>query len=179
MSSSSESIDTCNTISDFLVLFKQHAKICTESDDSLISIYTNAAVRYLYRQYGLNITVREVSEDYCFNRYDNVFYLNNRIASDIVSVYNDVNDLNTEVTGYTFDAEKQTVTLPVNEDVCYEDVTITYNVGFECLPDYITESLLLLVTYYYDNRSQNSDITLSPIPDSIKDLMPYHFITSL
>lgn len=180
--SSSESINDCIVYDDLLSLVKSHAKICNDVEDNLINLYLNAAISYIKLNYNIYIKEEEVTDTVdisisnCCNWvpmfYQYKHYIEKRYADSIVSVK--LGDIDAD---YVYDSALQYVKVTMVPDK--NTLHITYNVGYDCIPTNVVEAILLLTTYYYDNRVNASAITLTQIPDNIKMLLPFNFISSI
>lgn len=170
--SSDEYIDLTNINRDnILYLIKQHARICHDSDDILLNKYIDAAIRYLRRQYGIiaDNGVYSAHYDYPSNTYPISIRPLKAVNSIFITTHDNI-QIPLTPSEFTILNDK----LVINYKFCYTSVDVEYQAGDEYYSPEIVESLLLLVSYYYDNRSANVESQLYTIPDGIMALMPYY-----
>lgn len=170
MSSSSEENLTCINNTNILDLLKQHARICDNDSDTLLQAYINTAKSVINHVYGIYIDEQVLTETFSCTRH---IYLQ-RYPSSIISVTYVKNGsiVNAE---YIWDNKQHIIC----DDGLEHTLTITYNVGYNCYPPEIVQSILLLASYYYDNRSNSLAQSLTNIPDGVDMLLPPRINSSL
>jgi uncharacterized phiE125 gp8 family phage protein len=163
---------------------KAHLRIDHDDEDSYISTLIDAAYDFAENYTGRKIRDQEVSES--LDDFKEEIELKYNPVQSITSItYYDSNDTQQSQTDYFLDTKELRAILKPDYDDSwpstncdYENVVITYQVGYSTIPDAVNQAVLLIIGSLYDQRENHIGTTINKIPVSAEYLLsPYRIVS--
>lgn len=164
---------------------KAHLRVDIDNDDSLITTLIDAG--YSFAENYTNRIILEVTKELkidCFQTEIQLPYL--PVISITSIAYKDSDDANQAFTDYYLDLRGLFATVKSSQgfsfpstNTDYENVVITYVVGYESIPEQINQAILLVIGAMYEQReNQIVGVSIDTIPVSAEYLLnPYRVIS--
>ncbi len=160
---------------------KAHLRVTHDLEDGLIEAYTSAAVASIGvdGELGLALGAQTVSE--ALQNPERDIFLSVPPAQSLVSVtyYDTENAQQTaDLADFEFYAGgDRAFVRSDNWPVTYDRpdaVTITYTTGLAEVPADLVHAIKLIVSHWYQNRSDTSEVTLKDVPRAASHLLGLH-----
>jgi uncharacterized phiE125 gp8 family phage protein len=153
---------------------KQHLRVDTDDEDSLITLYVSAATAWVENYTGKKLTRAAVEEEVaCFTTY-----LPLRWGPDPAALtidYTDTDDAAQEITDASIVGSRAYPAESWPSIAENTPITLTYTAGYSSVPDDLDAAVLLLTGHWYANRETvNVGNITSELPFTVEALCRPH-----